>query len=65
MTGIPVAQGEVVDFLVAAQTYYGLFVGLDENIAFTPIPEPNVGPQVILGFTVAARLRGCCFKAAP
>jgi hypothetical protein len=46
LTGIPVTQGEVVEFLLAAQTYYGHFLGLEETIAFTAVPEP--GPAVLL-----------------
>jgi hypothetical protein len=46
LAGIPVARGEIVEFRLATQTYYGQFVGLEEGIAFTPVPEP--GPGVLL-----------------
>ena len=49
LTGIPVTQGEVVEFEVATQTYYGHFVGLDENITFTLVPEPGSGVLLLLG----------------
>lgn len=39
LTGIPVTQGEVVEFRIAAMTYYGHFVGLDEQIIFHPKPR--------------------------
>jgi len=42
-------QGEVVEFEVATQTYYGHFVGLDENITFTLVPEPGSGVLLLLG----------------
>ena len=51
---IPVTQGEVVEFLVAAQTYYGQFVGLDETIAFTPVPEPTSALLLLLGWPLFA-----------
>jgi hypothetical protein len=46
LAGIPVARGDVVEFLLATQTYYGQFIGLEESIAFTPVPEP--GPVALL-----------------
>jgi hypothetical protein len=49
LTGIPVTQGEVVEFAVAAQTYYGQFVGLDENVMFTPVPEPRSALLLLIG----------------
>jgi hypothetical protein len=55
LDAIPVTQGEVVEFLVAAQTYYGQFVGLDETIAFTPVPEPNSAQLLLLGLPLFAR----------
>jgi hypothetical protein len=38
---IPVAQGDVVEFRVISQTYYGHFVGIEETITLTPVPEPG------------------------
>jgi hypothetical protein len=52
---IPVTQGEVVEFLVAAQTYYGQFVGLDETITFTPVPEPTPVLLLLVGLIAYAR----------
>ena len=52
LTGIPVAEGEVVEFLLATQTYYGHFLGLEETIAFTRVPEP--GPGVLLAMGLLA-----------
>jgi len=36
LNGIPVTQGEVVEFRVVANTYYGHFVGVQEQITFNP-----------------------------
>ena len=36
LSGIPVTQGEVIEFQVAATTYYGQFVGVEEQIIFHP-----------------------------
>jgi hypothetical protein len=36
LDGIPVTRGEVVEFRVVATTYYGHFVGLQEQILFKP-----------------------------
>jgi len=36
LTKIPVTQGEVVEFRVATSTYYGHFVGVQEQIVFHP-----------------------------
>ena len=38
LTGIPVAAADVVEFRVATQTYYGHFLGIEENITLT-VPE--------------------------
>ena len=37
---IEVVTGDVVKFELEALTYYGSFVGVDMQIAFTPVPEP-------------------------
>ncbi len=55
LNAIPVTAGEVVEFAVVAQTYYGHFVGLDETISFTAVPEP--GPALLLLLS-AALLQG-------
>jgi hypothetical protein len=49
LTGIPVSAGDVVEFHVLTQTYYGQFVGLEENITLTVVPEPAVGSLVAVG----------------
>jgi hypothetical protein len=36
LSSIPVSQGEVVEFRVVASTYYGHFVGVQEQILFRP-----------------------------
>jgi len=41
LNNIAVTKGEVVDFLVATDTYYGQFVGIQENIDLTVVPEPT------------------------
>jgi hypothetical protein len=41
LTGIPVNAGEVVEFRVLTQTYYGQFLGVEENITLTVVPEPG------------------------
>ena len=60
LTAIPVTQGEVVEFLVATDTYYGQFVGVQENITLTTVPEP-AGALIL----VTAILTGCLSAAAP
>jgi len=50
LSGIHVTQGEVVEFQVATQTYYGHFVGLDETISLTAVPEP--GSATLMGFAM-------------
>jgi hypothetical protein len=52
---IPITQGETVQFLVAAQTYYGQFVGLDETITFTPVPEPTPALLLLVSLIAYAR----------
>ncbi len=55
LTGVPVTQGEVVEFRVAAQTFYGQFVGLELNIVpgqpFLPRPVLSLAPMSVLSFT--------------
>jgi hypothetical protein len=46
LTGIPVLEGDVVEFRVSALTYYGHFVGVEANIDLTVVPEP--GPMGLL-----------------
>ncbi len=41
LSGIKVTAGETVTFNVAATTYYGHFVGVEETINFTAVPEPS------------------------
>jgi len=36
LDGIPVSRGEVVEFRIVATTYYGHFVGIQEQILFKP-----------------------------
>ena len=49
LTGIPVNEGDIVEFRVITQTYYGHFVGLEQNINLTVVPEPGVGSLLALG----------------
>jgi hypothetical protein len=48
LTDIPVTQGEVVEFMVATDTYYGHFVGVQENIVLT-VPEANSARLLVAG----------------
>jgi len=41
LTGIPVTQGEIVQFQVATDTYYGEFLGVQTELAVTTVPEPG------------------------
>ncbi len=56
LSGISVTAGEVVEFGVAANTYYGYFVGVDEAITLTTVPEPEPTTLVdgagLLGFVL-------------
>ncbi|HEV2207862.1 MAG TPA: hypothetical protein VG167_03755 [Verrucomicrobiae bacterium] len=54
LSGIPVTQGEVVRFQVATDTYYGEFVGVQEDITLNPVPEPAVLSFVLAGLLVLA-----------
>jgi hypothetical protein len=49
LTGIPVTQGEVLEFRVATDTYYGQFVGIQENITLTTVPEAGTFPLFVAG----------------
>jgi hypothetical protein len=62
LTGIPVSQGEVVEFLVATDTYYGEFVGVQENITLTTVPEPSGAALFLVG---CAAFFGCCGTLRP
>ena len=57
LSDIPVTKGEVVEFLVATDTYYGQFVGVRENIALTTVPEP--GSALIPGASLLAAWGFC------
>ncbi len=57
LTSIPVTQGEVVDFVIATQTYYGHFMGVDETIAFTPVPEPGTAAMFAVALAGLVLLR--------
>jgi hypothetical protein len=50
LTGIPVVQGEVVQFVGVANTYYGQWLGVDLDIALNVIPEPGALPLLAAGF---------------
>ncbi len=47
LTAIPVTMGEVVEFRVMTDTYYGQFVGINENI--TLVPEVGSVPLLLTG----------------
>ena len=49
LTGIPVVQGQIVEFRVVAQTYYGQYVGVQEDITLTVVPEPGTGCLLLAG----------------
>jgi hypothetical protein len=55
LTGIPVTEGEVVEFRVAAQTYYGQHLGLDMTVTFVAPtvanPVLSIAPLSALAFT--------------
>ena len=41
LKNIPVAEGDVVEFRVIATTYYGHFLGVEENITLTSSAQPR------------------------
>jgi len=49
LTGIPVVQGEVVEFRTVALSYYGHYVGIQEDITLTVIPEPGTSGLLLAG----------------
>ena len=55
LTGISVTQGEVIEFRLATQTYYGQYLGLDITIVPAPpfIPNPllSIAPMSFLSFS--------------
>jgi hypothetical protein len=57
LTGIPVLMGDVVELRAISETYYGAFMGLDENIALTAVPETGSVPLILAGLAVIAALR--------
>jgi len=50
LTGIPVSQGEIVEFMVQTDTYYGEFVGVQENITLNTVPEPSGASILLAGY---------------
>jgi hypothetical protein len=42
LNNIPVNIGDIVEFRVITDTYYGHFVGVQESITVTPVPEPGM-----------------------
>jgi hypothetical protein len=57
LTGIPVVQGQTVEFRVVALSYYGHYVGVQEDITLTVIPEPGTGSLLLAGLIVVWRTR--------
>jgi hypothetical protein len=55
LNNIPVTQGETVEFLVATDTYYGHFVGVQETI--TLVPEPGAASLLTGGAIVFCLIR--------
>jgi hypothetical protein len=49
LTGIPVVQGQTVEFRVVALSYYGQYVGIQEDITLTVIPEPGTVSLLLTG----------------
>jgi hypothetical protein len=47
LSSIPVTAGEIVEFRVMTDTYYGNFVGVQENITF--VPEVKSVPLLVAG----------------
>ena len=63
LTGIPVTQGEVLAFQVATDTYYGQFVGVQENITLTTVPEAGTFSLLVTG--IAGLMLGRRFSLKP
>jgi hypothetical protein len=55
LTGIPVLTGDIVEFRLMTDTYYGQFVGLEENI--TLVPEIGSAPLFLAGLAAMALVR--------
>jgi len=49
LTGIPVVQGQVVEFRSIALSYYGHYLGIQEDITLTVVPEPGTVCLLLAG----------------
>jgi len=56
LSGIPVLAGDIVEFRVMTVSYYGQFVGIEENIALT-VPEIGSVPLFVAGLAMFAAFR--------
>jgi hypothetical protein len=55
LTGIPVNPGDIVEFRLMTDTYYGQFVGVEESI--TLVPETGAAPLFLAGLAAMAMAR--------
>jgi len=59
LQNIPVNVGDVVQFSVMSEQGYGHFVGVEENITLTVVPEPGVGALLVAGGAALGMMRRC------